>query len=253
MTADLALMDLKYQAVSDVGLRREHNEDMAVVEGRCLRDGHREGATAFGRDHVAAFAVADGMGGCSAGEVASEIVSRAFARFIASTDSCAMSDEVLRQWATSTNRLVYDTAQHNARFHDMGSTFVGAVFSVRAVDNRYGVWIVNVGDSRCYRLRAGSLTCLTADHSMRQLTGDPTVPSNLIYNFMGIVPENFSVDIHFEQVMSGDVFMLCSDGLSDVVTGHIMSATRCDAASLLKETLRAGAPDNISIITISTE
>lgn len=233
---------VKYLAISDIGSIRSNNEDMVYVGGRLLRDGSIVGEAETGGSPVA-FAVADGMGGYEGGEVASEIVCRSFAAFMREADSNDCG-ESLRTWADKTNALVLDTAALRSTLSEMGTTFVGLVFSAQ------GLWMINIGDSRCYRLRDGRLEQLSTDHSERERTGDPDVPSNIIYNYFGNVPSEFFADISEEQLQVGDIYLLCSDGLSDLVTDYYLRSFISEPEKLVELAKHAGGYDNISLIII---
>lgn len=234
-------------AVSDIGCVRKNNEDMAYVAGKLVRDGEyamnippQKGAVAF--------AVADGMGGYEGGEVASEIVLRAFASFM-DTFSPEGDDETvitaLKQWATETNQLVLDTALLRPSLSEMGTTFIALVFVAKKM------WLVNIGDSRCYRIRNDILKQMSVDHSERERTGNPKTPGNFIYNFMGNVPEEFISDISCLNYLEGDVYILCSDGLSDFASEKEISVNSTDVHNLLQIAKDNGGKDNITIIRIT--
>lgn len=235
-------MNARVSAICDIGCKRANNEDMAYVAGRLLRDDACEEDTALDAA-PAAFAVADGMGGCEGGEVASEIVCRSFAAFMRGFDGTEPL-AALKRWATDANNLVNDTAAVRPGLAEMGSTFVGLVWAGGRL------WLVNVGDSRCYRLRGGVLKQLSVDHSERERTGNPDVPSNLIYNFMGNDPADFISDITELTPIEGDVYLLCSDGLSDMVDFEDIEANADDAETLVDLAKQAGGRDNITIVRI---
>lgn len=235
-------MRLKYHAACDIGRVRKNNEDMAYVAGQLLRDGKCEGEIEL-IDACVAFAVADGMGGYNGGEVASEIVCRSFGAFIKEYSN-ALGISELKKWATEANRLVLDTGKLREELSEMGSTFVGLLFTPDKI------FLINIGDSRCYRFRDGVLKQISVDHSERERTGNPEVPSNLIYNFMGNLPEEFISDITELKPIAGDNYILCSDGLSDVVDDDTIEANYSDAAHLIELANNSGGRDNITVITI---
>lgn len=244
------MTQIRYFAASDVGCMRQHNEDMAYVNGCLIRDCAASGTLHIDSKTVAAFAVADGMGGYSGGEIASEIVLRSFADFMKHLERGYSEHELihsLRAWAEEANRTVLATARSTPGLEEMGSTFAGIVFYERTA-----VWI-NIGDSRCYRFRNGKLTLLSTDHSLRQLTGDLTVSSHLIYNFMGN-DEDFFADVESlpDNVASGDTLLLCSDGLSDMLTDEEMAHLLSQPPEALIEGAKAaGGRDNITVICLT--
>lgn len=236
---------LKYHAVCDIGNLRENNEDIAFVAGRLLRDGMCEGKIEQSEAFVA-FAVADGMGGYNGGEVASEIVCRSFGDFMKRLSPIIGISE-LKKWAIGTNRLIFDTGKLRKEFYGMGSTFIALIFTYDKV------FLINVGDSRCYRLRNKVLKQISIDHSERERTGNPEIPSNLIYNFMGNSPEEFISDITELKPIPGDKYILCSDGLSDLVEDDTIETNCDDVSRLIRFAKDAGGQDNITVITIEYE
>lgn len=231
---------VRYQAVSDIGCVRTNNEDMAYVAGQLVRDASiaAEGSA----DACVAYAVADGMGGYEGGEVASEIVCRSFAAFMKDSGSDADGQRI-KEWAREANRLVCETAALRPELSEMGTTFISLIF------NANGTFLLNVGDSRCYRLRRGILKQLSVDHSERERTGNPDVPSNLIYNFMGIPPSEFISDLKTLTTLPGDLYLLCSDGLTDLVDDDFIEANP-DPEALVAEAKRISGRDNITIVAI---
>ncbi|MDE6498380.1 MAG: protein phosphatase 2C domain-containing protein [Muribaculaceae bacterium] len=237
---------IKFSALCDIGCVRTNNEDMVYAAGHLVRDGETGGSAEVTAAQAAAWAVADGMGGYEGGEVASEIVCRSFASFMKTFAPCNDNEGIcaLKNWAVETNSLVLSTADLRPELSEMGTTFVALVFAAS------GAYIINIGDSRCYRLRSGVLKQITTDHSERQLTGDTSVPSNLIYNFMGNSPDNFISDVAALTVLPGDVYLLCSDGLSDLVDDDTMEELAHDPATLVAAAKDRGGRDNISIIKV---
>lgn len=238
---------VSFTAISDVGCVRSNNEDMAYAAGRLVRDSSVDGKIELTDGSVAGFTVADGMGGYEGGEVASEIVSRSFAEFVRTFDGTQSDDDTIRglkEWARRANRLVLDTADIRPELSEMGTTFVGLFMTGS------GMWLVNIGDSRCYRMRQGILKQLSTDHSERQRTGNPDVPSNLIYNFMGNTPDDFISDITALQPLPGDIYLLCSDGLSDLINDDDIEAHIETPQQLVDMAKAAGGRDNITVITL---
>lgn len=250
---------LRYFAISDVGCRRENNEDMAYAAGQIVRDGRDEGEVELPRPSMAigesgplgsipvGFAVADGMGGYEGGEVASEIVIRSFGNFVKKRQGTGDAENIatLKRWADDANQLVYETAELRPELKDMGTTFVGLVFGVRKA------MLINAGDSRCYRLRHGILKQLSTDHSERERRGgDMSVPGNIIYNAMGDKEGDFFSDVTVLQPLEGDLYLLCSDGLSDLVGDDDIEAWAEDPERLVEMAKEAGGKDNVTIVTI---
>lgn len=237
---------LTYEAVCDIGCVRSNNEDMAYAAGRLVRDGRLEGSVAISPGLVVAFAVADGMGGYEGGEVASEIVSRSFAAFITGLDEKGNQNILvaIKDWAREANQLVLLTAGAREELAEMGSTFVGLILCDAKL------WLVNIGDSRCYRFRQGVLKQMSTDHSERERTGNRNAPSNLIYNYMGNVPEDFISDVTVLEPLEGDVYLLCSDGLSDLVSEDEIETAVDSPERLVALAKEAGGRDNITAVCV---
>lgn len=235
---------LKYKAISDVGRVRKNNEDMAYVAGDLLRDSRTEGSA----EGTCAFAVADGMGGYEGGKVASEIVCRSFSAFVAGLEG--VDDEWMirniKGWAMETNQLMNESAALRPELSEMGTTFVGLIFADAKM------WLINIGDSRCYRIRGGILKLLSADHSERNRTGNHDTPSNLIYNFIGNTPGEFFSDVTGYIPLPGDVYLLCSDGLSDMVSDESIEENFESVDTLVSLAKEAGGRDNITIVEVRT-
>ncbi len=236
---------------SDVGRVRTHNEDAVYVN------------PAFGL-----AILADGMGGYNAGEVASTMVTTLLATgleqsFAASAGQlttqevkAALEAEIYR-----VNSAVYAAAQDQPQYAGMGTTLVMAMFHDKALT------VAHVGDSRLYRLRGGELQLITRDHSVLQeqidrgvLTREQARRSqhkNLVTRALGIDPK-VTPEIHEYGTLPGDIYLLCSDGLNDLVEDEAIAALlRKHAADLEKaaEHLIArandsGGHDNVSLILV---
>ncbi len=233
-----------YEAVSDIGCVRTNNEDMAYVAGTILRDGDLAGSV-NSSDGVIAFSVAVGMGGYEGGEIASEIVTRSFAQFVKNLiDYKGEILTALKEWAVSANKLVLDSAAIRPELADMATTFIALILSNEKL------WLINVGDSRCYRFRQGVLKQLSVDHSERNRTGNADIPSNLIYNYMGNHPADFISDVVSIIPKEGDIYLLCSDGLSDLVNDDAIEADIEYPQKLVELAKAASGGDNITLITL---
>jgi len=247
-------MILHVEARCDVGCQRTGNEDMILVGERRIRDATLSTQVEFdppGERMV--MAVADGMGGAAAGERASEYALTRLAEMMHKAPPDLDGDELcelLDIWATRTHADLLEQGRQDPTLAGMGTTAVGLLL-------RHGqAWRFHVGDSRLYRLRAGQLQQLTPDHSVRQVSGDAQQPSNLLVNSLGGARDSWLECAPIEGgLQPGDRFLLCSDGLHDVVDGaHIASALGADretATRMLVQMARdAGGPDNISALVI---
>lgn len=206
--------------------------------------------------------VADGMGGHAAGEIASQIAASTINDWVASHSASDESvGEMLRLGALEANTRVYEAQRQDRSLAGMGSTLTAMLFQ----DNRY--YIAHVGDSRAYRLRDGALEQLTRDHSLvwhlyengvlekTDLSRHPQ--KNLITRSIGSHPE-VEIDLEEGAGQIGDVYLLCSDGLTDGVTEEILRQALSDAEKspqeiaeyLVEAANEAGGPDNITVVVI---
>ncbi len=239
----------------DAGIKRSHNED----------------AIALLPSHGLAV-LADGMGGHNAGEVASNLAVETIARFIRkhldrflapSSDepaACRLLADAVRE----ANLKVFSTAQSRPECSGMGTTVVASLFSGNRLISAH------VGDSRMYRLRGEYLTLVTEDHSLvhEQMKRGLLTPidahhsqaKNIVTRAVGIAPD-IEPDVHVHEVCRGDLYLICSDGLTDVVPdeairltmleyGHQLDHTAKELINLAKD---AGGPDNIAIVLIRAD
>jgi protein phosphatase len=246
-------MKLKLWAVSDKGCVRENNEDMAMIGEDIFRDAFREMEIDLNKDQVLFIAVADGMGGHNAGEVASEIVLRQISERIKTLTS-GLNEEDLKDkfslWAKEIHSHIWEEGNKDINKKGMGSTLIGLLF----YEGR--VYYINVGDSRLYRYRGGFLVQLSRDHSLQEAMGDKSIASNIILNSFG-GGEKIFIDFAPAggKILNGDVFLLCSDGLSDMLTDDeietiLNNEKENPVDKLLNEAKNKGGKDNITIILI---
>jgi serine/threonine protein phosphatase PrpC len=242
---------LEVVRLSDVGCHREHNEDAVASD-----------------IEIGLLVLADGMGGYRAGEVASEIATLTMLAELkeALTDFdpgqidpvTGMQAEslLLIDAAAKANASVYSVSESQPQCAGMGTTLVAALFT----NNK--VLVGHIGDSRLYRFREGGLEQLTEDHSLIQDSGLLTREEaklsnnkNLVTRAVGIDPE-VELEIHEYDVVPGDIFLLCSDGLTDMVDDEDIQATLAGLGSDLQAAARRlvqmandnGGKDNISVI-----
>ncbi|MDE2295392.1 MAG: Stp1/IreP family PP2C-type Ser/Thr phosphatase [Gammaproteobacteria bacterium] len=241
-------------ALSDTGKVREHNEDAIAAEAE-----------------IGLFVLADGMGGYNAGEVASGIAVKTIMNLVrdalAREDLSANDPEtgltrpsiILRDAIHRANNIIYHTSRTQPQCEGMGTTVVACLFH----DNR--VSIAHVGDSRLYRLRDNRFEQLTLDHSLLQELVDRGFYSqqeaqrasnkNYVTRALG-VEETVQVEINEEPVHARDYYVLCSDGLSDMLEDediHLTINTFSDnldivAKQLIQLSNDNGGRDNISVI-----
>lgn len=240
---------LQVAAITHPGKARPQNEDCIAADAR-------------------GYAVlADGMGGHNAGEVASrmavELVATRISDYLARApvhDAVGAEALVAEQIARA-NSTLFNSAAAEPEYRGMGTTLVVALWRGRSVT--YG----HVGDSRLYRLRRGELNRLTRDHSMVQEQVDSGVLSpeqaryaphrNVLTRAVGIEPE-VEPDVRTMQVDPGDVYLLCSDGVTDMLPDEeigrtlIARAASAHAAAheLVERANERGGLDNISVIVV---
>ena len=243
--------------LTDVGLQREHNEDSFLVL----------------REHDL-FIVADGMGGHRAGDVASRIATETMADFFRSTANedvtwpyhfdTTLSEEENRLLTgiRIANRQIFERSIRSREFQGMGTTMVSALFSGK---NRR-LYIGHVGDSRCYRVRESEVRLMTRDHSlindyllaMPELTEEQKgeLPKNVITRALGM-QDHVVVDLQTDEPQQGDVYVLCSDGLSgmisdedilEVLSKHAEPEAQC--RELIERANANGGEDNVTAVVL---
>jgi len=245
---------------TDVGRQREHNEDSFSL-----------------LDQHGLFIVADGMGGHRAGDVASKMATETISAFFNTTaredatwpfhydPTLSAEENRLVTGIKVANKSIYEASTRSRDHHGMGTTVVGMLFSPRA----RRIYIGHVGDSRCYRIRDKAISQLTQDHSllndylraMPDLTEEQKeeLPRNVITRALGMT-ENVQVDVSSDEPRVGDVYVLCSDGLSGMITDEqildVVLTTRNaeDAAVQLVALANAhGGEDNITAVVALVE
>ncbi len=245
---------IKFAEITDTGKVREHNED------------------AIGSNpEIGLMVLADGMGGYNAGEVASGIAVQTITELAAEgaareernaldlTTGLMRQSIVLRDAISRANKIIYQTAQSQTHCEGMGTTLVAALF----YDNR--VSIAHVGDSRAYRLRNETFEQLTLDHSLLQELVDRGFYSeeeaqrstnrNYVTRALGVEP-TVDVEVHEHDVEKNDIYLLCSDGLPDMVEDediHLTISTfnaSLDVVGqqLVQLTNDHGGKDNVSVM-----
>jgi protein phosphatase len=237
-------------AAVDPGRARSNNEDSVALDGE-----------------VSLAVLADGMGGYNAGEVASNMatsfIRTELGRWLREASVQASDSEVRRAMdicVDNANRAIFNAANANPQYAGMGTTLVVGVFR----DNR--LLVGHVGDSRCYRLRGGRLQQITRDHSLLQeqidaglITAEQAAFSankNLVTRAVG-VEDTVMLETHQHDVLPGDLYLMCSDGLSDMLDdasiGQVLqSHDTLDSAgqALVDAANDAGGKDNISVILV---
>ncbi len=248
-------MKLRFTVASSTGVLRETNEDMALLVGEYYRDVADElpPVTQAPESRFCA-GVADGMGGYDGGEIASEMALRSLDAFVvALPDNTMITDVIMKiktQWLADVTAEMAASAVADRRLVSMGTTLTGFIF----IDGR--VLLVNAGDSRVYRLRDGFLKQLTVDHSLRQLTGDMSQPSNVIYNAIGLSESFIDVADVTSRIAQGDRYVICSDGLGDMLDEDeiaAISSSPTTASEIVAAACRAGGEDNVTVVTVDVD
>jgi len=246
----------RVQAVglTDTGKVREHNEDSISLDG-----------------DIGLFVLADGMGGYNAGEVASGIAVKTITNLVREAylaQELDGSDKatglhrpsiILRDAIARANKIIHQTSKTQTQCEGMGTTVVAALF----YDNR--ISIAHVGDSRLYRQRGSQIAQVTMDHSLLQELVDRGFYSpeeaqraankNYVTRALGVEPQ-VEVEVQEHPVDKGDIFILCSDGLSDMVEDEDIRLTISTfganldtvAKQLIQLANENGGRDNVSVV-----
>jgi Serine/threonine protein phosphatase len=244
-------MLIKSDLNCDIGCVRPKNEDIILLGGELFRDKSQTSYFEIGENTRFAAIVADGMGGHKGGEIASEDAAQFFCDFTLSLEndlSAAEIIEKIKNWANIAHQNILNKGRENPEYNGMGSTFCGMLF----YENQ--VFSLNIGDSRLYRFRNEILRQISIDHSMREHTGDMSLPSNLIYNSLG-AGENTFVDVKelTGQLYDDDLFLVCSDGICDMISDEEIEeilSKEPTAGKLVEAARNAGGKDNISAILL---
>lgn len=244
-------MQYQFCAKTDPGRARENNEDSVVFDAA-----------------TQTMVLADGMGGYNAGEIASGMatafINSELSRWLLEAGSGASGKEVRRAMEIcvgNANLSIYNAANSNSQYAGMGTTLLVGVF-------RGDSFLVgHIGDSRCYRMRSGVLEQITKDHSLLQEQIDAgliTVAQaanssikNLVTRALGVEGQ-VVLEVNEHAVVQGDLYLMCSDGLSDMVDDATIAKILASSTELthtaeeLISTANAnGGRDNISVLLVS--
>jgi len=241
-------------AASRTGCVRTNNEDMLLVGEWFIRNGKMSSQVNSDATDRYLIALADGMGGHKSGEVASSDTLHNL-QFFFSDLPTGMGpgdlNEAICEWLESINTIMDSRGHEDPRFRDMGTTLVALAYY-----NRQFYWM-NCGDSRLYHFRDGQLKQLTTDHSLSSLLGVSNHCSS-ITNCIGGGCKTSFVDMVqcTDLVKPGDKLLLCSDGLSDMITDERIAqllADGFDADAFCQMAEDAGGFDNVSVIVVGIE
>ncbi len=254
-------MHIVAAGLSDVGLQREHNEDSFCV-----------------LPEFDLFVVADGMGGHKAGDIASRMATHTIASFFRATQSedatwpfhfdphLSMAENRLVTGIKLANKQIFEASLSNHAVHGMGTTVVGALFS----KERKAVYVAHVGDSRAYVIRGGTISQITRDHSLvndyllvmpdMSKEQQAELPKNVITRALGM-QDSVAVDLVPAPPQVGDRYLLCSDGLSGMLTDDeireiVVEAGRDLELGVQRLIARAnehGGEDNCTVVLLAVE
>jgi len=240
-------MHLRTAARTHVGLRRPANEDRHAVVS-----------------NLGLFLVADGMGGHKAGQVASQLAAEAATRAVEALQGASVSlAERLRHAVACANREIFHAAESKSELTGMGTTFVAMLFGEERLA------LAHVGDSRAYLLRHGRLRGLTDDHSIvaellrRQAISEAAARAHphrhVLTRALGVRPR-IEPDLAEMTPQAGDVFVLCSDGLTTHVGDAEIAEMLGDGAdleraadALIEAANAAGGYDNVTVLLVGVD
>ena len=253
------IASLEMARATHTGMVRSHNEDSIAADAE-----------------IGLAVLADGMGGYNAGEVASGIATALIAsetreamirqspHEVDRTTGSPLATTLLRDIITKANTSIFHSANSQPQYAGMGTTLVVTLFCNNQVT------IAHIGDSRCYRQRGGKLEQVTRDHSLLQeqidsglLTKEAAKRSqnkNLVTRALGIEPA-VEAEIHTYPAQEGDVYLVCSDGLNDMVEDDDIEMTlealganlQLAAEQLVQMANDNGGRDNISVVLIKVK
>jgi PPM family protein phosphatase len=241
-------MRLKVSGLTDVGLRRENNQDHFLID-----------------EDLGLYIVADGMGGHQGGEVASHLAVETIHKVIKDSfdnEKGVSPYELLQRAYRKAAQVIYEKSLEDPHLKGMGTTAVAALF------RQDTLYVANVGDSRCYLIHPPYIWQMTDDHSLlnEQIRAGLVKPEqaslfaakNVITRSVGF-EENVMADVIERKLQENDYFVMCSDGLSGLVADKricdvAMTLPFVDVAPrLVEEAKRNGGDDNITVIFMQVE
>ncbi|MCX7692759.1 Stp1/IreP family PP2C-type Ser/Thr phosphatase [Tepidimonas taiwanensis] len=237
------MLSYRFACATDPGRVRPNNEDTVRIE-----------------PDIGLVVVADGLGGYNAGEVASRLCCDTVAEIVRTASTPRAADERLRSAIEAANQRIHAHAQRHAAYHGMATTVVAVLVSGEQLT------VAHVGDSRLYRLRHGRLVALTRDHTLVQEYIDAgwlhpddihhVDYRNIVTRAVGALPA-VTVDVAKHTVQAGDTYLLCSDGLTEMLSDAEIEAILCNAPlgpatalALIDAANAAGGSDNIAVAMI---
>ncbi len=241
--------------ITDVGMKRQNNEDNYLIN-----------------DDLRLYVVADGMGGHAGGEYASQIAVTTVEEVLLNIqdekgaegrdDEEVVTQEKLRYAIRLAGKRIYERAQEDSEFHGMGTTALVLMF------RRHRYYVAHVGDSRCYHFREGGVAQITEDHSwvneqikaglISRENARTHKLRNIITRSLGYFDE-VDIDTQAREIVVGDSFLLCSDGLSNLVEeqemGEIVNGNVVQEAArrLVELANQRGGDDNVTVVIARVE
>lgn len=270
----MVVMKIKYTAGTDIGKKYKHNEDNFFVPKS------KKNVIHISTNSATYFILCDGMGGANSGEVASQLTVNWLAQSISDiTNSKFRITKLLSKISINNkhnslnskiehsiyeiNAKIYELSQKHDQYTGMGTTLVTSVFW----NNK--LFLHSVGDSRCYRYRENDLQQLTEDQSevwelykMGAISKDDirTHPRNNIITMSLGTAKNVKINSYDYDIQIDDIFLMCSDGLTDMISDQeiveiLKDKTSLDSASkeLIYAALEAGGRDNVTVILIEVD
>lgn len=238
-------MKVRSCAISDVGRKRQKNEDSYLIN-----------------DELGLFVVADGMGGHAGGEYASRIAITTIEEMLRNRETKASGEDIIRKAIQDAGQRIISKAEEDRALKGMGTTVISLY-----LENKKAI-MAHVGDSRGYLFRDGVLEQLTEDHSLvneQVKSGFITAEEakthqfkNIITRSVGVTPE-VEVDILSKKLKAGDAFLLCSDGLSNLVELSEMENRLREkepvlaAKAMVDLANKRGGDDNITLVLIEIQ
>lgn len=234
---------MKVVGISDIGLVRRKNEDAFWID-----------------EEQGFFLVCDGMGGHRGGEVASRMAVQTITQNMKGYSSSDAKQRLI-QAIKAANQAILKAGLENEHLFEMGTTVTAALV------NGYQLLVANVGDSGIFLIRSNSIRKITRDHTLAEemLSNGLLKPDEMrdnAYNHiltraLGI-DDQVEIDIFNEEIIPGDILLMCSDGLTDMLTSeeilniikHNSSDLEFAANQLLREALQKGGFDNVTIVLL---
>lgn len=233
-------MRIKATAMTDIGSKRRINQDAFLKD-----------------DSLGFYVVADGMGGHRGGEVASQLAVKSLQEFVQTHHHGMPPDAMLERAINVAGEQIFKMAQENEELAGMGTTVMAMLF------NNDRLYVGQVGDSRAYLISGNSIWQITEDHSLLNeeiRAGRISAGEAANYQFKNVITRSVGyenqvlVDIYRRQIRHGDIYLICSDGLSGLVeTSQILEVIRrCGPEKAVKELVdlanKQGGDDNISVV-----